>query len=135
MLVTKPAPPPRIDATVQNSWGRLGKNFFLLRLKVIGPPKGSAAQIRCNGRKCPFQSRRFTKLRKGDIVMYKLLKPSKAVKKKNRHFRARQDVQVRVTAPGYIGKVVKFKLKRGQHAVGKVLCLPIGANKPSKCTS
>ena len=114
VLVTKPAPPPRIDATVQNSWGRLGKNFFLLRLKVIGPPKGSAAQIRCSGRKCPFQSRRFTKRRKGDIVMYKLLKPSKAVKKKSRHFRAKQVVQVRVTAPGYIGKVVKFKLKRGR---------------------
>jgi hypothetical protein len=134
VLVTQAAPPPRIDATVQNSWGRLGKNFFLLRLKIIAPPKGSAAQIRCKGRKCPFQSRRFTKFKKGNIVMYKLLGPRKAVKKKNRHFRAKQIVQVRVTAPGYIGKVVKFKLKRGKNPVGKVLCLPPGAAKPSKCT-
>jgi hypothetical protein len=134
VLVTQAPPPPRIDATVQNSWGRLGKNFFLLRLKIIAPPKGSAAQIRCKGRKCPFQSRRFTKFKKGNIVMYKLLGPKKAVKKKNRHFRAKQVVQVRVTAPGYIGKVVKFKLKRGRNPVGKVLCLPPGAAKPSKCT-
>jgi hypothetical protein len=134
VLVTQAPPPPRIDATVQNSWGRLGRNFFLLRLKIIAPPKGSAAQIRCKGRKCPFQSRRFTKFKKGNIVMYKLLGPRKAVKKKNRHFRAKQVVQVRVTAPGYIGKVVKFKLKRGTNPVGKVLCLPPGAAKPSKCT-
>ena len=134
VLATQAPPPPRIDATVQNSWGRLGKNFFLLRLKIIAPPKGSAAQIRCKGRKCPFQSRRFTKFKKGDIVMYKLLGPRKAVKKKNRHFRAKQVIQVRVTAPGYIGKVVKFKLKRGKNPVGKVLCLPPGAAKPSKCT-
>jgi hypothetical protein len=134
VLVTQAPPPPRIDATVQNSWGRLGKNFFLLRLKIIAPPAGSAAQIRCKGRKCPFQSRRFTKFKKGNIVMYKLLSPRKAVKKRNRHFRAKQVVQVRVTAPGYIGKVVKFKLKRGKNPVGKVLCLPPGAAKPSTCT-
>ncbi len=134
VLVTKPAPPPRIDATVQNSWGRLGKNFFLLRLRIIGPPQGSAAQIRCSGRRCPFQSRRFTKFRKGDILMYKNLKPSKAVKQRNRHFRARQTIQIRVTAPGFVGKVVKFKLKRGKQPVGKVLCLPEGASKPSKCS-
>jgi len=31
------------------------------------------------------------------------------------------------------GKVVKFKLRRGRQPVGKVLCLPEGATKPSKC--
>ena len=41
-------------------------------------------------------------------------------------------MQIRVTAPGHIGKVVKFKLKRRKDPVGKVLCLPLGKTKPQK---
>ncbi len=51
------------------------------------------------------------------------------VKLKNRRFRARQTVQLRITAPGYIGKVVKYKLKRRKQPVGRVLCLPPGAER------
>ena len=57
----------------------------------------------------------------------------KVVKQRNRRFRAGQTVQLRITAPGYIGKVVRWKLKRGKQPVGKVLCLPEGARKPRKC--
>ena len=62
------------------------------------------AQLRCPGRRCPFQSRRFTRIRKGSITLYKLVSAAKVVKRKNRRFRARQTVQLRITAPGYIGR-------------------------------
>ena len=134
--VTPPPVTPRIDSTVQSKWGfdqRTGKRFYLFRLKVVAPPAGSVAQLRCRGRRCPFQSRRFTRIRKGSITLYKLVKAAKVVKLKNRRFRARQTVQLRITAPGYIGKVVKYKLKRRKQPVGRVLCLPPGTVKPVKC--
>ena len=55
------------------------------------------------------------------------------MKKRNRRFRARQTVQLRVTAPGFIGKVVTWRLKRGKQPVGRVRCLPPGTTKPVKC--
>ena len=127
---------PRIDSTVQSKWGfdrQTGRRFFLFRLKVVAPPKGSAAQLRCRGRRCPFQSRRFTRIRRNAITLYKNVSAAKVVKKRNRRFRARQKVQLRVTAPGFIGKVVTWRLKRGKQPVGRVRCLPPGATKPTKC--
>jgi hypothetical protein len=131
-----PPPVPRIDSTVQSNWGfvrRTGRDFFLLRLKVVAPPKGSAAQLRCSGNRCPFQSRRFTKIRKRAITLYANLSPTKATKVKNRRFRAGQLIQIRITAPGYVGKVVEWKLKRGRQPVGVVRCLAPGATRPSAC--
>ena len=136
ILITGPTTPPRIDSTVQSKWGfdrKTGKRFYLFRLKVVAPPRQAAAQLRCAGKRCPFQSRRFTKRRKGAITLYKVIKTSKVLKKKNRRFRAGQTLQLRITAPGFTGKVVKYKLKRRKQPVGKVLCLPEGAKKPRKC--
>ena len=127
--------PRRIDSSVQTRWAfdaATGKRFVLLRLRVTDVPKGGAVQIRCKGRKCPYKSKRSTKRRKGDITIFKNRSPGKAVKSKGRRFRAGQTVQIRVTKAGFIGKVVKFKLKRRKDPIGKVLCLPIGKNKPRK---
>ena len=129
---------PRIDSTVQSKWGfdrRTGKRFYLFRLKIVAPPAGAAAQLRCSGRRCPFQSRRFTRIRNGSMTLYKSIKASKVVEKENRRFRARQTVQLRITAPGFIGKVVKYKLERREQPAGRVLCLPPGTDKPAKCST
>ena len=134
--ITRDSPTPRIDSTVQSGWGfdrATKRKFFLYRLNVVAPPRGSAAQLRCSGRRCRFVSRRFTKMRKGDIRIYKFVKPAKAAKMKSRRFRAGQTVQLRITAPGYIGKVVTYRLKRGKLPVGVVRCLAPGATKPHRC--
>jgi hypothetical protein len=125
----------RIDSTVQTRWAHdaaTGKKFLLLRLRVKDVPKRGAVQIRCAGKKCPYKSKRSTRRRKGDVTIFKNRSAAKASKSKARRFRAKQRVQIRVTAPGFIGKVVKFKLKRGKDPVGKVRCLPLGKNKPQK---
>ncbi|MET0685328.1 MAG: PKD domain-containing protein [Solirubrobacteraceae bacterium] len=127
--------PRRIDSTVQTRWAfdaATGKRFVLLRLRVKDVPKGGAVQIRCKGKQCPYKSKRSTKRRKGDITMFKNRSAGKAVRSKGRRFRAGQTVQVRVTKAGFIGKVVKFKLKRRKDPVGKVLCIPVGKTKPRK---
>jgi hypothetical protein len=135
VLVSGGARTPRIDGTVQTRWAHdvaTGKKFLLLRLRVKDVPKGGAVQIRCAGRKCPYKSKRSTRRRKGDITIFKNRSAGKAARSKGRRFRARQRVQIRVTAPDHIGKVVKFRLKRGKDPVGKVLCLPLGKTRPQK---
>ena len=50
------------------------------------------------------------------MTLFKKLGVKKALRKRARKFRAGQRLQVRVTAPGHIGKVVKYKLEEGQAA-------------------
>ena len=135
LVVAEPPPPPQITSSVQTLWAvhaATGKRFVLLRLRVKDVPKGGAVQIRCKGKKCPYKSKRSTKRRKGDITIFKNRSPGKAVKSKGRRFRAGQTVQIRVTKAGFIGKVVKFKLKRREDPIGKVLCLPIGKKQAAE---
>jgi len=132
VLVATPPPPPRIDSSVSVKWGRQGRFAYLVLMRVVRPPAGTKAQLRCSGKKCPFKRRTFTRLTKGSILLYKELKPRKVVKRKNRKFRRGQTVQLRITAAGHIGKVVNYKITRKGTPTGRVRCLPIGATKPLK---
>jgi hypothetical protein len=123
------APPPgRIDSSVSTRWGfdRAKRFIFLLRMRVKAPPKGAVAELRCSGRKCKFNRKRVTRIRRNRIDVFK------ALRKSQRRFRPRQVLQLRITAPGMIGKVVKFRLKRGRIPNGQTLCLPPGAKKPRR---
>jgi hypothetical protein len=137
VLVSAAPPPPekRITSKVRVTWGVSGKRIFLLRLSASNVPKGGKLQLRCNGKKCPYKKRGSKKRRSGRITLFKEIKAKKAATKKKRSFRAGQTLQVRITAKGYIGKVVKYKLKKGKIPSGKTLCLPIGKSKPrSRCS-
>jgi hypothetical protein len=122
------APLPRIDSSVSSRWGfdRLKRFIFLLRLRVKAPPKGAVAELRCNGRKCPFKRKRVSRIRRNRIDVFK------ALTTRQRRFRPGQTLQLRITAPGFIGKVVKFRLKRGKIPNGQTLCLPPGAKRPRR---
>jgi len=139
-IVVNPAPPPppppptpRITSPVRVTWGVSGKQIFLLRLQVSKVPKGSKAELRCSRRKskkCPFKRVRSKKRRNGTITMFKEVKTSKVRGMRKRSFRAGQRLELRVTREGYIGKVVRYELKKSKIPSGKVLCLPIGTKKP-----
>jgi hypothetical protein len=60
-------------------------------------------------------------------------RPPRWSAKKSRSFRAGRRLELRVTAPGFIGKVVRYKLKKGNIPSGRQLCLPPGKKKPRKC--
>jgi hypothetical protein len=48
-------------------------------------------------------------------------------------FRAGQTLEVRVTAPDRIGKVVRFRLVRNRSAIITTLCLTPGERSPRRC--
>ena len=123
-----PAPLPRIDSSVASRWGFDGRKrfIFLLRLRVKAPPQGAVAELRCKGRKCPFKRKRVKRIRKNRIDVFK------ALTERQRRFRPGQRLQLRITAPGHIGKVVKYRLRKGRIPSGRTFCLPPGATKPRK---
>lgn len=127
-----PPPPPEIDSPVRITWGVNKKRIYLLRLKVLDVPRGGKVQLRCKGKKCPYKRKSSKKRRKGDITLFKEIKPRKVVGKKQRTFRAGQRLQLRITAPGHIGKVVKYKLRKGRIPSGRNFCLRLGSTKPRK---
>ena len=49
------------------------------------------------------------------------------------HFRAGQTLEIRITAPERIGKVVRFQLQAGRIPRGKALCLRPAASRPAPC--
>jgi hypothetical protein len=136
VLVSPAAPPPppppplRITSKVKISWGVNSTRTFLIKLKIPKVPKGGKAQLTCKGKKCPFKKVSSKKRRKGTITLFRNVKLSKVQTMKKRTFRPGQRVELRITAPGYIGKVVRYQLKRDKIPVGKELCLPVGAKKP-----
>ena len=127
-----PPPTPRINSPVSVFWAKNSTRIFLLRMKIRRVPRGGKAELRCRGRKCPFRRKSSTKRRKGAITLFKDMKAGKAVRVKNRTFRPGQRLQLRITAAGHIGKVVKYRLRRGRFPVGVQFCLPLGATKPQK---
>jgi hypothetical protein len=129
-------PPPkkkRITSKVKISWGVTSTKTFLVRLKVPNVPKRGKAQITCTPKKkCPFKKVSSKKRRKGAITLFKNVKTSKLAGMKKRTFVPGARVELRITAPGYIGKVLRYKLKRAKVPVAKTLCLPVGAKKPRR---
>jgi hypothetical protein len=119
-------PLPRVVSAVATRWGVSGMRIFLMQMKVKAPPKGAVAELRCKREKCPFKRIKVTKVRKNAINVYKALKP------RERRFRAGQRLELRINAPGYIGKVVRYRLKQGRIPSGQQLCLPPGASRPRK---
>jgi hypothetical protein len=137
LIAASPPPrPKRIRSAVSASWGLGKRQLFLLRLQVSKVPKGGKVELRCSRpkkvAKCPFKRKSSKHRRKGNITLFKQIKAAKVVGKKQRTFFPGQRLELRITAKGYIGKVVRYKLKKGKIPSGKQLCLPDGAKKPRK---
>ena len=127
-----PPATPQIFSPVRVLWGVDKKRIYLLRMKALDVPRGGKVELRCKGKRCPYKRTSSKKRRKGDITLFKEIKPRKVVGKKKRSFRAGQTLQLRITAPGHIGKVLKYRLRKGRIPSGQPLCLPVGGNKPRK---
>lgn len=135
VLITGKAGPrkKRIRSKVKISWGVTSTRTYLIKLKIPKVPKRGKAQLTCKpNKKCPFKKVSSKKRRKGTITLFKNVKTSQIRGMKKRTFIPGARVELRITAPGYIGKVVRYKLVRDKVPVGKEFCLPVGAKKARK---
>jgi hypothetical protein len=119
------APPAKVGATVVGRWGlgRRATTVFELAVKQI--PAGGRVEVRCSGKGCPF-ARRTVAARRGAATLTKLFA--------RRKLRRGAVLEVRITAPGMVGKVVRYTMRaRRKLPRSAPLCLPPGATRPAAC--
>jgi hypothetical protein len=90
--------------------------------RLSGLPKGATAVITCKGRGCPKRAIRLH----GPGT-----KPIKPLVR--RHLAKGTVIVVRITKPGYVGKVVRIVTRLHKRPVSKTLCLQPGATRPGSC--
>jgi hypothetical protein len=120
-----PPPPGYLVATVSNAWQVSRHATRLLRLQVRGAPAGASAQVGCLVHRCRLRGATATTDARGFASLTGLLR--------RRTLRRGTVLEVRITAPALIGKVVRYPVRRGHIPKGQVLCLPPGASEPQRC--
>jgi hypothetical protein len=123
-----PGPGPGGDATraqpasVRNRWLVGSRSTQVATLAVREAPTGATVRVTCKGRGCAFKRRTLTVGRDGRAVFTKRFK--------GRGLKPGAVIEVRITAGGYFGKVVRYTVRKGKLPKSKVLCLRPGASKP-----
>jgi hypothetical protein len=88
--------------------------------------RGSRVRVTCRGsRRCPFgrRGRTFTP-RRGKVTLTRAFR--------RRKLRPGTAIDVRISAPGLIGKVLRIKVRRARAPKRTTLCLPPGAARPQR---
>jgi hypothetical protein len=87
---------------------------------------GIMVRVRCQHRGCPFKARTLKRNITGQqLSLSPLLGPAR--------FRRNAILEVWITKPGMIGKVVRISFRPGTNPRATPLCLPLGARRPARC--
>jgi hypothetical protein len=116
--------PGRLSAMVSNSFVVIRGRTRVKRLRVREAPPGAAVEVRCFGRRCPFRAKKTTVNAQGVANLRGFFR---------RRLRPGPTIEVRITAPNTIGKVVRYPIKRRDAPDSRTLCLPPGVEKPQRC--
>jgi Putative metal-binding motif len=119
------APPARITATVASTWVAFRRVTRVVRLLVRDAPPGATVTVGCLVKRC--------KLRRRAVVVGANGRASLARLFRRRRLRVRTVVEVRITYPNTIGKVVRYRIRPRRVPPSRTLCLPPGATKPAGC--
>ena len=98
-----------------------GKHVTTLRTTQV---RGDSITIRCQGKKCPFKTKKLGKPKKPSFNALRKLK------KRQRVFHAGDTLDVIIGAKHFNSKVVRYKLKANKIPSGRALCIPPGSTRP-----
>jgi 6-phosphogluconolactonase (cycloisomerase 2 family) len=132
-FVPRPPRTRRLRQTIKTRWAFNRTHTWVVRLQVLRVPGDARVQVRCKAPKrlgkkaCPFKRKSAKPKRHRATVDLR-----KEMFRKQRKLRAGVQLQIRITAPGAIGKVVTYKLRPSKLPRSVERCLPPGASKPQK---
>ena len=119
------APTPVVTGTIETGWLAFPGYTTIDKLRVVKFTAGASVQLRCTGRKCPFK--RKTVRRRGSAFDLR-----RAIGRRTKLY-VGSTLEVRITAPNSIGKVVRYKFRRRAVPSKRELCLAPGATRPAAC--
>ena len=119
-------PFPSITATVPSGFTGFARYTVVDMLRVRNAPAGARVKVTCKGRGCPkrSQSRKLSKR----VALLSIQKPFK-----RRRLGIGARIEVSITKPNHIGRVVRFTMRRRNVPTSASLCLPPGAKKATEC--
>jgi hypothetical protein len=118
---------PVMSAGVSTAWTVRGPRVTIGRLLIKGVRANTTVEFRCAGKRCPVRRRQAGAPRNRRVNLLA------SIERVRRRFRAGQTLEVRITSPDRIGKVVRYRLVRGRTPIGRSLCLRPGARSPRPC--
>jgi putative metal-binding protein len=119
------APPARLIATVANFWEAGTRVTRLVRMRVRDAPPGATVAVSCLARRCALRRRTVATGANGEASLMPMFR---------RHrLRVGTVVEIRISYPNTIGKVLRYKTRPRRLPKVRVLCLPPGAAKPAGC--
>jgi len=113
----------QIAAPVRNRWLVGRRATKVTALSVSGAPAGGRVSVTCAGQGCPFGKRSRQVPRNGKAGFTAALQ--------GRALRPGVVLEIRITAAGAIGKVVRYTVRKGKLPKPMTLCLAPGAAKPA----
>ena len=117
-------PFPSITATVLSGFSVIGSRTTVTTLSARNVPAGVRIEVRCSGKGCPKRYTRNITKRTSSVSLLKAVR---------RALRAGSTLEIRMTRSGYIGRVVRYPIKRGKLPVSSTLCLQPGATRATEC--
>jgi large repetitive protein len=112
------------EIRVANVWQVRGARTALLDLTVRQVPRHGRVKVSCKGRGCAFK-KKTAKVSHGVARLVKLFK--------KRTLSHGAVVEIRVSAPGAIARIVRFTMRRGKFPKRRDACLLPGASRPGAC--
>jgi hypothetical protein len=112
----------RLSAIVSNSFASTRSSTRVARLRVTEAPAGATISVTCSGKRCP-KPRTVAANAQGKATLTGMFK---------RRLRPGARIDVAISAPNTVGKVVRFTIRRGHTPRTQTLCLPPGG-KPGRC--
>ncbi|HEX6712946.1 MAG TPA: MopE-related protein [Thermoleophilaceae bacterium] len=124
--VTEILPVRQLAAKVQSKF-RSALQTIVLKLVVVGGPLPPASiRVACIGKNkgCPFNAKTLV-VKASQTSLTKLFKTAR--------LRPGAVLELRVTAPGAIGKVFRFTIRKKKSPASRTLCLAPGGKTPAPC--
>ena len=116
--------PAKMTGVVAVSWSVTKRALPKLGyMRVRDAFGGARVTVRCRGPLCPFKSRVRRADSDGNVSLTKLFR---------KRLRSGVRLDVLITAPDTIGRVMRYRITRGKLPRGQALCVPVGATKPQK---
>lgn len=126
VVTAAPPPPGRIDGRLSMRSQRTTGGLRVRLLAVSRLPRDARVVVRCTGvtRRCPFTLTKAAQPVRGRVDLTKLLK-------RPREYRVGVTLEVRATAPGKIGQVIRIRVRAKAPRISD-WCLPLGSSIPRR---